>query len=192
MTVDVGGSPFVFRTLSLYDVWCLWPHIAPLAEAMKKGRPIQFAENLIDVLRVLNPVLVSTPDWAKKITPLHVNLLIEFYRREHDWKRIEQLGERSPASKSEPLEAAEAENNFFVICLGAARFANMDVKEFVDCRFEFCADAIAALHRTLEAQQPSGMNVDQFVNVMSAVLPTERVTAETKPEWMKELESRGN
>jgi len=191
LTIEIGGQPYLFRTLSLYDVWCLWPHLAPIAESIKAGHPLQLAEHLAEILRVLNPVLANSADIISQVKPVHVNLLIEFYRREHDWKRIKQLGDRSAAGKPEPVDAEQAENNFFLICRGASHFSNMSVQEFVSCRFEFCADAIMALSRIME-EQDKGLTIGQFVQVMGGLLPTQKVTEDTRPAWVKELDSRAN
>jgi hypothetical protein len=186
------GVVYSFRTLSFYDVWELWPHIMPLLK--KLDRPLEWIEHIQAVLAILNPTLASTPEHMELVRPVHVTILIDFYRRQ-DWPRIGVLGgylasadsratvERTPSPKD------ETDRRFMAICIGAARSVDMSPLEFMQERFEFCADVIINLREAMEEEARRGkIPMDKFVGLMQAVMPGVRVTDENKPAWMREVE----
>jgi hypothetical protein len=191
--LSIGDGKYTFRSLSLYDVWCLWPHITPVSQALEKGLPIQFAQHFLEALEHLCPGLTTTEDFEKKWTFVHFNALIEFYMKQ-DWARIVAL--RDSAS-GEPLATDKgeitSEGIFFTICMAAARMSNMSVVEFVEQRFEYCADAFVTLHaQVMEAKDKENegkLNPGQLLAVAQGMFPTDDRREETeKPAWIQDIE----
>jgi hypothetical protein len=188
---------YQFRTLSLYDVWALWPHLLPLKEAIEKGRPMAWAEHLAELVRVLNPTLADVPEHVALIRAAHVDYLLEFYLRQ-DWPRIGMLGgfispeDRKAAKETmerEPVGGTDTDRRFMAICTAAAHSVSMSPLEFMQERFEFCADVIVNYRTALEEEKTRGkMSHDQFFGLMGNVLPRARVVDESKPAWMREVE----
>ena len=183
---------YEFRTLSLYDVWALWPHLLPFKQSLEQGRPIEWAGHLQEILNVLNPTLAKTPEHMVLIRPAHVDFLIDFYTRQ-DWSRIGELGNRlsggGGSDEREKTSGTETDRRFIRICTMAAQSVSMTPLEFMQDRFEFCADVIVNLRAAMEEEATRGkIPNDKFFGLMSAVVPNVRVDAETKPAWMREIE----
>lgn len=193
LPLRIGKRKFQFRTFSLYDVWILWPHLAALAQSLDKGRPLTWARHLQAALKHLAPELLADEETFEKTwTPTHLDALIEFYREEHDWSRLQALGESAtgtPLREADPIAPQEAQRNFYLVCMAAANAASMSVIEFVEQRFEFCADTIMQLHQTMKEQE-KGLGPGQFAAVMGALLPTEKIGKGEKPAWIREIEEK--
>ncbi len=184
-----------FKTLSLYDVWALWPHILPLMRAL--DQPLLWVDHLHEMLKVLNPTLAAVPEHFALIRPAHVDFLLDFYRRQ-DWARIRELGgflsEDAPeaekrAAEREEVPRVEADRRFMVICTAAARSVDMSPLEFMQERFEFCADVIVNLRSALEYEKNKDkIPTDKFFDLMQSIMPNSKVTEETKPAWVREAE----
>jgi Tat protein secretion system quality control protein TatD with DNase activity len=192
---------FVFQTLSLFDVWSTWPHLAPMKAAIERGKPLDFHDHVIAVLKILNPVLAARlqdPDdpIVHQFKSEHVDLLLNYYEREHDWSRIATLV--SKTTEAGAIEAGtdpnEAHQTFVNICSAAARHCGMDMLEFIKQRFEFCADQFILLHHLSlkareEAEDSRAENWRDVTSKLAAtfgVKPTPVPEAQ-QPEWMRAL-----
>ncbi len=194
LTLPVGSGKYLFRTLSLYDVWCLWPTFKVIHDEIKAHHPIAFSTAIVEAIEYLCPGFTKTDDY-KKFSSVHVDALIEFYGAQ-DWGRIRRLGERLPDKSApapeQPVDVNEAQQNFFLICLGGARAANIGVPEFMQQRFEFCADSIMAMREELKvAREARGvLDGEQFVGLMSSMLPTIKTPEDQKPAFIREIEDK--
>ena len=154
--VQIGKIEYVFQTLSLFDVWMLWPHLAPIKRALERGKPLDFTDHVIAILELLNPVLAARlndpeDEIKRDFNSSHIDLLINFYERQ-DWGRIVALTAKTTAVEAEESGADpdEAHQTFVLLCSAAARHCNMAMTDFVKQRFEFCADQLIALHHSAE------------------------------------------
>jgi hypothetical protein len=175
-----------FKTLSLYDVWKGWPHLLAFAREFnlipgpKPGPIAVMQEHLPELLRLLNPTLAQRPEHFGLISPSAVSLLIDFYRKQ-DWARIRILGgtlesgQTAPGAEREPVDEGDADRRFLAIVMAASKAAEMSVTEFLQERFEFCADVIINLREAIEGERNKNkMTVGQWASIMSAVLPHEK------------------
>lgn len=151
LTLKIGQGEYTFRTLSLYDVWELWPHLVELQKMTLAGRPLSAVEHAIAVLAYLAPSLVAHDEDCKAVTQDHANLLLDFYRHQ-DWERMATLG-RQTTNTTEAAEGAPAgmkpHDVFVAVCMAGAKNASMPVTDFVQQRFEFCADHIIVAYRSM-------------------------------------------
>lgn len=188
---------YEFRTLSLYDVWAIWPHVKPAMKALQDHEPIAFARYFLEILKVIQPTLVAVDEHFEMLRSAHVDALVEFYKRQ-DWRSILALGgyldqdgaaEIPDAPDREEVDGATANQRFFAICCQAAKMASTSVKEFMDERFEYGVTAILVLKRAFDDQGTGDrMPASKFFALMDAVLPHQKVGAE-KPAWMLEIEA---
>lgn len=197
LVLPVGEGKYRFRTLSLYDVYTLWPTFAAMARSLEARRPIQLSQEVEKALEHLCPGLTATEDF-KAWGQIHLDGLVEFYQKQ-DWARIKTLGEKTHPDDASPKEATReqlkgAERNFYLLCAAGARMAGMSIIEFVQQRFEFCADALIAMRDRLEEERrESGvMDGDQFFGLMQGMLPTQKLTEEQKPAFIREIEEKSN
>jgi len=193
LVLPIGNGRYRFRTLSLYDVWTLWPVLASAFEALKVHRPITFSGLVAEALEHLCPDLKKAPD-LEKLTTTHLDALGEFYMGQ-DWARIKALGDRSgdAETRADPEAAATARQNFYAVCLAGAQAANMSVMDFVEQRFEFCADAIMAMRDALERRNAAEgkLSNGEFLAVMAGTVPVVKYEeGEEKPGWMKAIEEQ--
>jgi hypothetical protein len=192
---EAAAAVYRFRTLSLYDVWVLWPHIQPVYEALLRGRPITFAQHLAEILEHLSPGFTKGDDFQTKFKSHHIDLLLEFYRAQ-DWARIKMLADSLNEGASDaPVANSDmtAEQRFFSVCVAAARASGMSVIDFVEQRFEFCADAFMALWAAVKNDQgqEGKMSGPEFMALMHAALPQETFGAPGDrpiPDFVKEMD----
>ncbi len=184
---------YEFRTLSLYDVWALWPHLLPITKMLEEGRPLAWTEHLTEILNVLNPVLAKVPEHVVLFRPAHVDFLMEFYTRQ-DWGRIRQMGgfaagQDLTEAEREQTSGTDTDRRFMIVCTAAAKSVEMSPLEFMQERFEFCADVIVNLRVAMEEEASRGkIPTEKFFGMMASVLPRVQVSDEMKPAWMREIE----
>ena len=122
--LEIGTTKYRFRTLSLYDVWCLWPSLLPMHEALKHGKPLAFAKHYEGALEHLCPGLTKSDDFKEGWKTFHNDALIEFYEAQ-DWIRIkillDSLGEKKEGPAAPGIDAEKGERNFFTIVSAAQR-----------------------------------------------------------------------
>lgn len=197
LVLPIGEGQYRFRTLSLYDVWCLWPTFASAHESILAHHPIQYSQSFLEALEHLCPGLTKSKDFLQ-LKSAHIDALAEFFVAQ-DWKRIKVMGDSVGDNSKEPSlpqtegEASEGQKTFYVICLAGARAANMSVTEFVEQRFEFCADAIMALREDMaRVREKNGvLNDSQFFTLMAGMVPALRYEeGEQKPGWMTDIEEQ--
>jgi hypothetical protein len=183
LRLEIGKVPYIFRTLSLFDVWAVWPHLAPIHEAIVRGRPLDFSDRLLKVLEIIQPVLAADDERIRELTPVHIDTLINFYDRQ-DWSRIKALVEKTTAAGAEAQGAdpEEAHNRFIVICQATARYCNMAMTDFLQTRFEFAADQMLALHQQAKSQSGAAESWDEFgLKAMLNFGAPQRVRMEDSP-----------
>lgn len=199
--VQIGKIEYVFQTLSLFDVWMLWPHLAPIKSALERGKPLDFTDHVIAILELLNPVLATRlkdpeDEIKREFNSTHVDLLINFYERQ-SWDRIVALTARTTAAGAEEAgsDPEEAHQAFVLLCAAAARHCNMPMTDFVRQRFEFCADALIALHHSAdkareESDDDRASNWRDVGNKFAATFGVKPVAIaeDAKPAWMKVLD----
>lgn len=176
----VAGRPFIFRTMSLYDVYELWPHVGPFWEAKRRGKPNALGYRIERMMEVLNPTLLRDEEAMKAFTPGHIDELIEFYETQ-DWQRMRELGSTETVDEEEPGEEQpeELRRRFMLLCAAGARFAGMPITEFVEQRFEFCADCLATLSRAKEdADAADRMKPAAFFEMLAGIGPVVRGSEE--------------
>jgi hypothetical protein len=186
--------PFVFRTLSLADVWGIWPYLLPIKRAMEREKPLDLSDGIEAVLRVINPVLVNDADAMRAFTPAHTNLLINFYERQ-DWTRIEELmavGSSADVRERGGSEddALRADQRFVLICNQTAKGCGMGMHEFVAQRFEFCADQILTARAAVEAAETAERSAsweETIANIQLKVGKGKRLPLADQPAWMRAL-----
>jgi hypothetical protein len=203
--LDIGGKEFTFRTMSLYDVWQVWPHVKPMMEAIGDGlkdgepiRPLSADFHAKEMLKVLCPALAYSDAAMKGFKPVHFNALKEFYE-EHDWGRIVALGQNAESASGEEAEGPQdltASQRFLILCKAAASFVDMSVIDFVEQRFEFCADALMALHSSLreEARAKEQKPAEFFSNLPSMSIvkgDSEKMTYVIPGRSLEEQERKG-
>src|SRR6185369_3843418 len=81
ITVQIGKTPYLFRSLSLFDVWQTWGHLAPIKRALERGKPLDFHDHVVAVREILNPVLAARlqdpqDEILRDFNSGHVDLLI--------------------------------------------------------------------------------------------------------------------
>jgi hypothetical protein len=185
---------FKFRTLSLYDLGCLWTHFRPIYDAIVRGKPIAFAQHLTEALNHLSPGLTNSAAFLKYWNASHLDALIEFYSQQ-DWGRIKALIDDMNESATEAPEGAGemlATRRFVAVCTAAARSTGMDLMEFVSQRFEFCADVFMTLWASMQSDKSGSgqMKGGEFVALMHMGLPKETFSAPEDrplPTWVKFL-----
>lgn len=199
--VQIGKTEYVFQTLSLFDVWMLWPHLAPIKRALERGKPLDFTDHVVAILELLNPVLAAQlkdpqDEIQREFNSGHVDLLINFYERQ-DWGRIVALTAKTTAAGAEEAgtDPEEAHQTFVLLCSAAARHCNMAMTDFVRQRFEFCADQLIALHHSAEkareeaddgrASDWSGVTA-KLARAFGGAKP-EVIPEDKQPEWMRAL-----
>jgi hypothetical protein len=194
LILRIGKGDYHFRTLSLYDVWSIWPHIVPIREAVERGKPLEFARRFSALLEHICPGLTTSSDF-EKWTQVHLDALLEFYSMQ-DWARIqalaENLGSGEPPPDKKPDDDMSNESRFFLICMAAARATGMSVPEFVENRFEFCADAFMGLKKSLRADmdKSSGSAAD-FFRTAASILPADILSPDDeRPDWIKDIEAQ--
>lgn len=192
VSIEIGKNHWQFRTLSMYDVWKLWPYFSRVAEAVTLKRPVTYAQETMKILDHVCMGFTQSEDF-KKLKPVHVTALIEFYSAQ-DWAKIKTLGEATnPKDKAEAdaMDAEQADYNFYKLCSIGAAAASMSVVEFVDQRFEFCVDALNSARKQIrDAQKDVTMsNAIGFAALVNST-PAIKVDEESKPGWMKEIEER--
>ncbi len=199
--IQIGKTEYLFQTLSLFDVWTIWPYLAPMKSALERGKPLDFSDHIVKVLEVLNPVLAERlkdpgDETQKAFNSTHVDLLINWYEREHDWSRILALVSKTTAIEAEAAGAdpEEAHQTFVLVCASAARHCNMAMTDFIRQRFEFCADQIMALHHVAKRAQAEAeegkaaswreatMKIAATFGVKPVAVPSDK-----QPEWMRVL-----
>jgi hypothetical protein len=199
--VLIGKTEYVFQTLSLFDVWTVWPHLAPIKSALERGKPLDFSDHVLEVLDILNPVLAARmkdpeDETSRQFSTTHVDLLINFYEREHDWQRIVALVAKTTAIEAEAsgTDPEEAHQTFVLICAAAARHCNMPMTDFIRQRFEFCADTIMNLRHASEKAQEEAEDgkAETWREATMKVAATfgvkpEAVPESNQPEWMRAL-----
>lgn len=198
--VQIGKTEYVFQTLSLFDVWTIWPHLAPLKRSLERGKPLDFSDHLIAILELLNPVLAARlkdpeDEIKRDFNSTHIDLLLNFYERQ-DWQRILALVSKTTAAGAEEsgTDPEEAHQTFVLVCAAAARHCNMDMLEFIKCRFEFCADQIMALHHSAEKAREeaddgrAGSWREATMKLAATFGVKPEVTPEAQqPEWMRAM-----
>lgn len=198
--VSIGGVEYVFQTLSLFDVWTIWPYLAPMKTALERGKPLDLSDHIIAVLEILNPVLAARlkdpkDEIRSQFNSSHVDLLINFYERQ-DWSRILALVAKTTAIEAEAAgtDPDEAHQTFVLICSAAARHSNMSLTDFIRQRFEFAADQIIALHHQAErareeADDGRAHSWREATMKLAATFGTKPIaTPEDKqPEWMRAM-----
>jgi hypothetical protein len=201
LPVQIGKTGYLFQTLSLFDVWTLWPHLAPLKAALERGKPLDFQDHVVAILEILNPVLAERlkdpgDQIQKDFNPTHVDLLLNWYEREHDWSRIAALVAKTTAVEAEAAgtDPEEAHQTFVLICAAAARHCNMPMTDFIRQRFEFCADQILALHHATEqareeAEEGKAHSWREATMKLAATFGTKPIAKpeSEQPPWMREM-----
>lgn len=212
------GLVYEFRTFSLYDVWRLWPHFRPMVGAIKNGKPIEWMNHLGAVLGIVNAKRIASRGWrgwwtrvrahfgrdrgllddVNLFRPAHVDALLEFYVTQQDWRRIQRLGDyttqdpeafATEITEREAIEPGDANRRFMAICMAAAKMVGMSTADFMESRFEFCADAIITLRKTYEERATEGkLKEKTFFSLLDGLMPTQKVDPENKPGWMQEME----
>lgn len=162
LVLKIGEHGYTFRTLSLYDVFKLWPNLHAVKAAAIAGRPLTLLDHAKKILEWIAPALVANKSDCKAFTQEYANILLDWFRRVHDWSRIATLGGETTKSEGDGDDKTEEEKHqifFAVVAAGAGR-AGMGVAEFVQQRFELCADAIQSAYATIrDAAEKAGEEV---------------------------------
>ncbi len=200
LTLKIGEHAYSFRTLSLYDVWRLWPDLYAVKEMSLRGRPLSMIEHAKKILEWIAPVLVANEADCKAFTQDHANILLDWYRRQ-DWGRMQTLGGETTKTDGDGDEKTREEKHqvFFAVVAAGARHAGMGVTEFVQQRFELCADAIQSAYATMrDAAEKAGEEVGdgrshswrEATMKLAATfgVKPEAISESAKPEWMKFLD----
>ena len=193
LTHKIGRNYYSFRTLSIADAAEVFRFIPGLQDAIARGdAPIQYMQHAIPILKVICPSIITIGRLSdlKAVTPLDIKVVWEFYRGQ-DWARMTGLqGKGGLAPAAEREDGGPSDRMVFMhVCSAAAESVNMDFMAFLDARFEFCADAIAALRVKLEQQPEGQMTADQFAATSAAMFGENRVNSVTAPGWLKAMVS---
>lgn len=192
---------YEFRTLSLYDVYVIWPSVKPAMKALQDHQPITFARYFLEILKVIQPTLAAVDEHVELLRSSHTHALVEFYKAQ-DWMSIVRLGgyleqdggdaQIAEDPDREVVDRDTAHQRFLAICCQAAKMANTPVQEFMKERFEYGVTVILVLKQAFDdrerAETSDRMPAAKFFELMDAVLPHQKVGAE-KPAWMLEIEA---
>jgi hypothetical protein len=196
LSLKIGAGTYEFKSLSLYSVWVLWPHLRAVKAALLAGRPLTMMKHATEILKWICPALVANEADCKEFQEIHANLALDFYRSQ-DFARMETFGESTTKADAVADEQTEEEKHqtFVAVCAAAAQYAGMDVGAFVQQRFEFCADQIIAAHKSLTTSgKPATSSWTAVLAEVSASMAgaNVKIDPEKKPDWMKAIEGEPN
>jgi hypothetical protein len=195
LVLKVAGLDYSFRTLSLYDVWMLWPHLYAVKEMILRGRPLAMMDHAQEIVKWINPSLAqSEPEICRQFVEMHANVLLDFYRRQ-DWNRMQDFGKETAKTEDPEDQQTEEEKHqvFVAVCAAAAQYCSMDVEKFVQQRFEFCADQIMATDKSMTPKKRATSWTSVLSEVAASMAGSNvKIDPENKPGWMKAMEGEPN
>lgn len=197
VVLKIGEHDYTFTSLSLYSVWKLWPSLHAVKDMALRGRPLAMMEHAKEILNWIAPLLMANEADCKAFTQDHANVLIDFYRMKHDWARMATLGRQTTKTEGDGDEKTEEEKHqvFVAVIAAGAQYAGMDMAEFVQRRFEFCADSIQGAYASLrraeseEADDGRSHSWREATMKLAATFGAkpEFVPEEKQPDWMKAM-----